>query len=52
MTNIATVVGLIPMAIGIGEGNETNLPPALHSIADRWRRPQPKEEEEVAHAPA
>jgi hydrophobe/amphiphile efflux-1 (HAE1) family protein len=26
MTSIATVVGLIPMAIGIGEGSETNLP--------------------------
>ena len=26
MTTIATIVGLIPMAIGIGEGSETNLP--------------------------
>jgi hydrophobe/amphiphile efflux-1 (HAE1) family protein len=26
MTTIATVVGLIPMAIGIGEGSETNMP--------------------------
>jgi multidrug efflux pump subunit AcrB len=26
MTTIATVVGLIPMAAGIGEGSETNLP--------------------------
>ncbi|HYY51474.1 MAG TPA: efflux RND transporter permease subunit [Myxococcales bacterium] len=74
MTTIATIVGLIPMALGIGEGSETNLPlaraviggltgstfftlflvPALYSIADRWRRPQPKEEEQpgVAHAPA
>jgi hydrophobe/amphiphile efflux-1 (HAE1) family protein len=74
MTTIATIVGLIPMALGIGEGSETNLPlaraviggltvstfftlflvPALYSIADRWRRPQPKEEGEpgVAHAPA
>ncbi len=26
MTSIATVVGLIPMALGIGEGSETNLP--------------------------
>jgi CzcA family heavy metal efflux pump len=26
MTTIATVVGLIPMALGIGEGSETNLP--------------------------
>lgn len=74
MTTIATIVGLLPMAIGIGEGSETNLPlaraviggltvstfftlflvPALYSIADRWRRPHPKEEDEgeVAHAPA
>jgi hydrophobe/amphiphile efflux-1 (HAE1) family protein len=73
MTTWATVVGLVPMAIGIGEGSETNLPlaraviggltvstfftlflvPALYSIADRWRRPQPKDDEaEVAHAPA
>ncbi|HTO98689.1 MAG TPA: efflux RND transporter permease subunit, partial [Myxococcales bacterium] len=74
MTTIATVVGLLPMAIGIGEGSETNLPlaraviggltvstfftlflvPALYSIADRWRRPQAKEEGEgeIAHAPA
>jgi len=26
MTTIATVVGLMPMALGIGEGSETNLP--------------------------
>jgi len=26
MTTIATIVGLIPMAVGIGEGSETNLP--------------------------
>jgi len=73
MTTIATIVGLIPMALGIGEGSETNLPlarsviggltvstfftlflvPALYSIADRWRRPHPKEEEEeIAHVPA
>jgi multidrug efflux pump subunit AcrB len=74
MTTIATIVGLLPMAIGIGEGSETNLPlaraviggltvstfftlflvPALYSIADRWRRPHPKEEGEgeIAHAPA
>jgi len=26
MTTIATVVGLIPMALGIGEGSEANLP--------------------------
>jgi len=26
MTTIATVVGLLPMALGIGEGSETNLP--------------------------
>ncbi len=26
MTTIATVVGLIPMALGVGEGGETNLP--------------------------
>ena len=26
MTTLATVVGLIPMALGIGEGSETNLP--------------------------
>jgi hydrophobe/amphiphile efflux-1 (HAE1) family protein len=26
MTTIATVLGLIPMALGIGEGSETNLP--------------------------
>jgi multidrug efflux pump subunit AcrB len=26
MTTIATILGLIPMAIGIGEGSETNLP--------------------------
>ena len=74
MTTIATIVGLVPMALGIGEGSETNLPlaraviggltvstfftlflvPALYSIADRWRRPQPKEDDqpEAAHAPA
>jgi hydrophobe/amphiphile efflux-1 (HAE1) family protein len=74
MTTIATIVGLLPMAIGIGEGSETNRPlaraviggltvstfftlflvPALYSIADRWRRPHPKEEDEgeIAHAPA
>jgi len=73
MTTAATIAGLVPMALGIGEGSETNLPlaraviggltvstfftlflvPALYSIADRWRRPQPKEDEaEVAHAPA
>ena len=72
MTTIATIVGLIPMAIGIGEGSETNLPlaraviggltvstfftlflvPALYSIADRWRKPHPAEEEEdIAHVP-
>ena len=26
MTTIATLVGLLPMALGIGEGSETNLP--------------------------
>src|SRR5207253_8767511 len=26
MTTAATIVGLIPMALGIGEGSETNLP--------------------------
>lgn len=26
MTTIATIVGLLPMAMGIGEGSETNLP--------------------------
>lgn len=26
MTSVATVVGLLPMALGIGEGSETNLP--------------------------
>ncbi|MCA1828388.1 MAG: efflux RND transporter permease subunit [Myxococcales bacterium] len=73
MTTIATIVGLIPMALGIGEGSETNLPlaraviggltvstfftlflvPALYSIADRWRKPHPAEdEEELAHSPA
>jgi multidrug efflux pump subunit AcrB len=26
MTTVATVVGLLPMAIGLGEGSETNLP--------------------------
>jgi multidrug efflux pump subunit AcrB len=26
MTTIATIVGLVPMAMGIGEGSETNLP--------------------------
>ncbi len=26
MTSLATVVGLIPMALGMGEGSETNLP--------------------------
>src|SRR3954470_22653424 len=73
MTTIATIVGLVPMALGIGEGSETNLPlaraviggltvstfftlflvPALYSLADRYRRPHPKEEDEgIAHAPA
>ena len=68
MTTIATIVGLIPMALGIGEGSETNLPlaraviggltvstvftlflvPALYSLLDRYRRPQPKDEDEGA----
>lgn len=26
MTTIATIIGLLPMALGIGEGSETNLP--------------------------
>jgi multidrug efflux pump subunit AcrB len=26
MTSMATIVGLMPMALGIGEGSETNLP--------------------------
>ncbi|HZW73924.1 MAG TPA: efflux RND transporter permease subunit, partial [Caldimonas sp.] len=26
MTTIATIFGLIPMALGIGEGSETNMP--------------------------
>jgi multidrug efflux pump subunit AcrB len=26
MTSIATIFGLLPMALGIGEGSETNLP--------------------------
>ena len=26
MTTLATVVGLLPMALGIGEGSETNMP--------------------------
>src|SRR4051812_42954982 len=73
MTTIATIVGLVPMALGIGEGSETNLPlaraviggltvstfftlflvPALYSLADRYRRPHPKEEDGgIAHAPA
>jgi multidrug efflux pump subunit AcrB len=26
MTTIATIVGLVPMAMGIGEGSETNMP--------------------------
>jgi multidrug efflux pump subunit AcrB len=26
MTTVATIVGLVPMALGIGEGSETNLP--------------------------
>jgi hydrophobe/amphiphile efflux-1 (HAE1) family protein len=32
MTTIATIVGLIPMAMGIGEGSETNLPLARSVI--------------------
>jgi hydrophobe/amphiphile efflux-1 (HAE1) family protein len=32
MTTIATVAGLIPMALGIGEGSETNLPLARSVI--------------------
>jgi len=32
MTTFATVVGLIPMALGIGEGSETNLPLARSVI--------------------
>jgi multidrug efflux pump subunit AcrB len=72
MTTIATIVGLVPMAIGIGEGSETNLPlaraviggltvstfftlflvPVLYTFADRFRKPQPKDDEEIAHAPA
>jgi hydrophobe/amphiphile efflux-1 (HAE1) family protein len=32
MTTIATVLGLIPMALGIGEGSETNLPLARSVI--------------------
>jgi multidrug efflux pump subunit AcrB len=26
MTTLATIVGLFPMALGIGEGSETNMP--------------------------
>jgi multidrug efflux pump subunit AcrB len=26
MTSLATVLGLAPMALGIGEGSETNMP--------------------------
>jgi multidrug efflux pump subunit AcrB len=26
MTTIATIAGLLPMAMGIGEGSETNMP--------------------------
>jgi multidrug efflux pump subunit AcrB len=26
MTTIATIAGLLPMALGIGEGSETNMP--------------------------
>jgi multidrug efflux pump subunit AcrB len=26
MTSLATVIGLAPMALGIGEGSETNMP--------------------------
>jgi hydrophobe/amphiphile efflux-1 (HAE1) family protein len=68
MTTIATIVGLVPMALGIGEGSETNLPlaraviggltvstfftlflvPALYSLLDRYRRPQPRDEEDEA----
>jgi multidrug efflux pump subunit AcrB len=67
MTTIATIVGLVPMALGIGEGSETNLPlaraviggltvstfftlflvPALYSLLDRYRRPQPRDEEDA-----
>ena len=32
MTTIATVVGLVPMALGFGEGSETNLPLARSVI--------------------
>ena len=32
MTTIATVAGLVPMALGIGEGSETNLPLARSVI--------------------
>jgi multidrug efflux pump subunit AcrB len=32
MTTIATVAGLVPMALGLGEGSETNLPLARSVI--------------------
>jgi len=32
MTTIATVAGLVPMALGVGEGSETNLPLARSVI--------------------
>jgi hydrophobe/amphiphile efflux-1 (HAE1) family protein len=32
MTTIATIVGLVPMAVGVGEGSETNMPLARSVI--------------------
>jgi hypothetical protein len=38
MTSIATMLGLVPMAIGIGEGGELQAPLARVVIGGCWRR--------------
>ena len=39
MTSLAAILGLLPMAIGMGRGAEANIPLARAVIGDYWSRP-------------
>ena len=39
MTALATILGLLPLSLGFGEGNETMVPWPARSWEDSWSRP-------------